>query len=299
MCVAPTPSNLDASDHFSRCLTDTAQVRLFSVLASHFVTYRSRRITVTKFSAVALFEPVITQTSSPLLECDFNIHKSNATFLTDLDINRVHLLATLFKTVVDPSLRPGPTPSGALGGLTAALGGVSCSFRREIKPYESYEIWSRVLSWDDKWLYIISHFVRSGAVKPTTYRLKSSSKPSRGTSKSSSSTAALNGNEKDTHMFTCTEELSKKVVFASAISKYVFKQGRRSIMPKVVLQELDLLPAETGLSGNAHEWDAARVELERAKGMELAGLFASLDGLHGRFSGGSAAALGRFGPFPW
>jgi hypothetical protein len=202
-------------------------------------------------------------------------------------------------------MKAGPTKDGGLGGLKCALGGVSCTFRREIKPYEKYEIWSRVLCWDEKWLYIVSHFVRAGAVKPTSYRLAGPSSTSKRSRKAES-------DAEKKHPFSCTEAESKKFGFASAISKYVFKQGRKTIPAEDVLRELNLLPFESdpssdlkangfGTASGSEDsvWDLKRVQQENHRGLQLANLFNGLDGLHEVFSGNSAAALGKFGPLPW
>lgn len=51
------------------------------------------------------------------------------------------------------------------------LGGTSCSFRKEVAPYGSYEMWSRLLCWDKKWIYIVTNFVKKGKIKPKGYVL--------------------------------------------------------------------------------------------------------------------------------
>lgn len=43
--------------------------------------------------------------------------------------------------------------------MNVILRSVYCSFRREIKPYQRYEVESRVLGWDEKWMYIGSWFL--------------------------------------------------------------------------------------------------------------------------------------------
>lgn len=40
-----------------------------------------------------------------------------------------------------------------------------CSFKREIKPFELYEIQSKLIAWDQKWAYIISFFLRPASRK--------------------------------------------------------------------------------------------------------------------------------------
>ncbi|KAE8368379.1 hypothetical protein BDV27DRAFT_168126 [Aspergillus caelatus] len=159
----------------------------------------------------ALFRPLRTRSYCSLAEVDFNLHKSNSTFYADLDISRIELLLLLFKDVITPLSPPSRKPhserahksdekqTGTLKHLTPALGGVSCIFRREIKPWQRYDVESRILCWDDKWLYIVSHFLKPGMAS------------------------------------------SEENILASAISKYVFKKGRRTIAPKEVLQFLQLL----------------------------------------------------------
>ena len=205
------------------------------------------------------------------------------------------------------------------GRLGVMLGGVACNFTKELKPYEAYEIWTRVLAWDRKWLYLVSHIVKRGAVAPKGYSLQ----PWRKVRKSRRP-EKLEGTA--TH----------PAIFATSIAKYVFKEGRLTIPPEVVLQISDLLPAKpedweegaqarflsdsmiasngsltSGLQGEkviASEqsvdlslrtderviWDWKSVEDERQRGMQLAEFMAGLDGLHGVFTGDSGPALGHF-----
>lgn len=185
----------------------------------------------------------------------------------------------------------------------AALGGVSCSFRREIKPYQRYEIWTRVLCWDEKWLYLVSHFVKADSVRPRSYRLSGCQSASGKRPKASS----LAGAE------------MKKLIFASAISKYVFKQGRKTIPVERVLEELKLLPPrpvdsdsagkvdQTTIHGGQEQlkdkgeatWDWRYAQQENQRGLVFARMFGGLDDLTQEFTADSTAALGFFGEFPW
>ena len=123
----------------------------------------------------SLFTPIITQTRCSLLEMDYNLHKSNSTYFGDLDISRMHLACCLFKrgfhklhfNPSEPLLKDQKP-----GRFGIYFGGVQCSFRREIRPGQKVEIWSRVLAWDGKWLYLVSHFVEAGAAKPRGYWLQ-------------------------------------------------------------------------------------------------------------------------------
>jgi hypothetical protein len=270
---------------------------------SHIVFDRSRRVTVFDHGAQALFQPVIITSYSPLLEIDCNMHKSNSTFFTDLDVSRAHLIAALFRPIL--------SITGLGGRLGIALGATACNFRREIKAYQGYEVWSRVLTWDEKWLYIVSHFVQRGLSKKTQYTLQRDSGP---TGKRTSE----------------PKMPDSKRLFATAISKYVFKEGRITVAPDQVLRQLHLLPDEPTQNGLAKSenilqvtaegkrdedntkkfphvlssisievddgtnWDFGRVELERDRGLQIANSFASLDRLDDVFTGDSWPALTGF-----
>jgi len=171
-----------------------------------------------------------------------------------------------------------------------ALGAVSCNFKRELKPYESYELWTRVLSWDEKWIYIITHFVRKGAVRPRKYTLYPQQNRNMSSGEedeeikrrdSTSSVDSMDGNE---------------AVVATALSKCVFKQGRRTVSPAFMLKKSGLLPTKslddtlahsTEFSGvsldscsssdsgidvtdGKEESDLEKIEKERQRGMQLA-----------------------------
>ncbi len=197
---------------------------------------------------------------------------------------------------MDPS-NPGKPARGKFG---VALGAVHCSFKKELQPYQSYEMWTRVLSWDRKWLYIVTHFVEKGAVKPRSWD------------------ASVFGPTRKTEG---TPQDWQKHIHATAVSKYVFKVGRLTVHPAMVMEasgmlperpggwlvvEDDAVPSSLGDSGEivpepevddaeATGWDWKRTEQVRKKGHDFAMHFAEMDGLHGHFDGGEDGALGIFG----
>lgn len=150
-----------------------------------------------------LFATYVLTTHAPLLEIDYNLHKSNSTYFTDLDASRTGLVFSL----TSPGFKTGNAEleaQGHRGRFVVVLGSVHASFRREIQPYERYEVRSRLLGWDAKWLVIGSWFVR----------------PARKGKK----------------------EGEEEVVLASALSKYVVKKGRFTVSPERCLQHAGLLP---------------------------------------------------------
>jgi len=258
----------------------------------------------------ALFHYTISSTRTSLLETDYNFHKSNSTYFSDLDASRSHLVMHLLgpgiKRAEDNATtqlvrdREGRVVQGRFG---VGLGSVFCSFRKEIAPLQAYEIWSRILCWDRKWLYIVSHFVVQGRVRPAAWDGGSYWGQSGGLRK-----AGVSTKEEDEEA-----ELQKHVI-ATAVSKYVFKLGRFTVHPALVIGASGLLPdrpgegwrgGESGIGtpdelGDVdlleNQWDWKRVESERRRGMAMVDHLAALEGVHGVFDGGSDGALGRFSP---
>ena len=272
------------------------QVRFYRSLYYHFIL--RRRI---QPKPDHLFSPVTTCSRSSTYECDLNGHKSNSTYFSDLDIARTHLLCHLAK----PSFAVRKARGEPV--MYVALAGVVSLFRREILPFTKYMISCRVMGWDHKWVFVVSHFV-----------------------------SAEKGKD------------GKRVLYASALSKYVFKNQRKTIPPAVVLRESGLLPEDPdagesgGSSGNetpsiglvegrmgedkieavvdrirgrdlvkedaereAKEealrdekyWTWERIEAERKRGLALATHMMGLDGLAEEYREGDEEGLETVGPF--
>lgn len=268
------------------------------------------------------------------MDCDFNIHKSNSTYFTDLDVARSHLVPLLFGRGI-AIMRKRFAVEGDKGRLGIILGGVHCSFRREIKPFQGYEIWSRLLTWDRKWVYVINHFVEKGSVQPKgfTFQPWRKVKDRNRKEKREEATERQKANGKE-------PASSPPKIFASSIAKYVFKAGRRTIPPVQMLEAGGLVPRKPAdidtpsypptpsnipqstshepalaemvqslssasadevidsslVPDNADEdvWDWHRVEEERVRGMKIAEMFSGLDALEGEFRGGEDMALGVY-----
>jgi hypothetical protein len=116
------------------------------------------------------------------------------------------------------------------GNLLIALGSVACFFHREVVPYKQYEIWTKLLTWDRKWMYIVSYFVEAGVFKPEEFFLQPWKKPK----------SSLKNMDDES-----VEEKRKRIrgkVLATSIASYVVKKGRLTIPPEIALQRSDMLP---------------------------------------------------------
>lgn len=159
-----------------------------------------------------VFVPCGMTSRTPLLETDYNMHKSNSTYFTDLDVSRTALVSRLYSPgvgIVSKELDQEFLAASKKEGkrtpkrkpIIIVLGSVYCSFKREIKPFELYEMHSKVISWDKKWMYILTCFMRP---------------------------AKKTGGE--------------KTLLATALSKYVVKKGRLTVPPERILRAGGYLP---------------------------------------------------------
>lgn len=216
------------------------------------------------------------------------------------------------------------------GQYVIALGAVSCFFQRQIEPLQQFDLYTRILSWDRKWVYCVSHIVRKGALQPDSYALQPWKKSKR----------RRDDAKKD------EEDLSKHI-FASSLARYVFKKGRLTINPEVVLERSRLLPprpagvslpprteastsdgtpapAETPATPAMHgaaaspeamateigrrlstvantetgqddDWTWEDMERERLRGLKIAQHFDALSAVHGELRAGDV--LGEFGDY--
>ncbi|KAI0994684.1 hypothetical protein K3495_g13497 [Podosphaera aphanis] len=271
-----------------------------------------------------LFLPVITSSRSPFSECDYNLHKSNSTYFSDLDVARSHIICALlepgiYRTQRNARERLVLTPEGipVIGRWGVNLGGTACNFKREIGIYEPYEMWTRLLCWDRKWLYFVTHFVKKGTMRPSSYILTDG--------------GWFHGGYRTITTENCDtqpmDQIDQKAIFASAISKFVVKLGRLTVHPEVILNAANVLPpkpggwhsmnnsaqnspclsispefekemqVETKAYGETSESAWQKVESQNRRGLKYAEHFAALDGLGNEFSGNLTPALGKFTDF--
>ena len=174
-----------------------------------------------------VFKPMVSRSRVSLLETDYNMHKSNSTFFLDLDVSRTELLAALRAEAIRGGICGEYTK-----GVTIILADVSCSFKKEMKPCAAFEMYSRVLAWDKKWLYVVTHFVQTDS-KARLYTFQpwvASGKGERGS--------------------------DRPVVYATGISKCVIKCGRLTVPPEKFLRAARLLAPDIGLESEAKAEEA-------------------------------------------
>lgn len=86
-------------------------------------------------------------------DCDLNVHLNAGRFISFMDVGRVELLGRmrLFRKVIGRGWRP-------------INGGMIIRFRRSLLPFERFTLRSRVMGWDEKWIYFEHIIERQGQV---------------------------------------------------------------------------------------------------------------------------------------
>lgn len=142
-------------------------LRFYTLVFRHLVL-RRRAYLKTKQNTYGIgqnpldvFTPVPYHTYASPLEIDMYLHKSNSTYLMDLDIARTHFVCKVFQKLF---MRYWGNENGAFRSKSllncpyVPVGTIQCLFRREITLFQRYTITSSVFAWDHKWLYVILKF---------------------------------------------------------------------------------------------------------------------------------------------
>lgn len=96
---------------------------------------------------LALFEESVVHFRVWPNDLDFNLHMNNGRYLTLMDLGRLDLMARqgIFKLLLQNRWQP----------LVAAQ---TMVYRRALKPFQRYSLHSRVVCWDDKFVYLEQRF---------------------------------------------------------------------------------------------------------------------------------------------
>lgn len=81
-------------------------------------------------------------------DLDFNIHMNNGRYLTIMDLGRIHLM-----------VRAGIVPRMIRLGWKPVISAATVRFRRPLAPFERFTLDTRIVGWDDRWLYIEQRFI--------------------------------------------------------------------------------------------------------------------------------------------
>jgi len=91
-------------------------------------------------------------------DCDINLHMNNGRYLSFMDLGRLHLTAQ----------------AGLMAQLRKqrwmpVLAAAEITFIRSLNPFERFELVTRVMTWDEKYVYLEQTFERDGELCARAY----------------------------------------------------------------------------------------------------------------------------------
>ncbi|CAA7263928.1 unnamed protein product [Cyclocybe aegerita] len=209
-------------------------------------------------------------------ESDFNGHLSNSSYAKTLDGARFKAAVNLF-------------PMYLRSGGWIALAATHYHFIREIPMLASYEIRSTIAAWDQKWLYVMSRYVRKSDGKKKHIRKPRTPLPggdgqimalrTPGDEMISSSATPLPTIQPQTASETesalkavaaglaVREEPDGAVVHTVVVSQVCYKIGRITVPPALILATNGFTGAEGHSRASPHpQWAAAKKIMSRPDG---------------------------------
>ena len=86
-------------------------------------------------------------------DCDINLHMNNGRYLTLMDLGRTYFMAQLNMLWKLPKKKWFPV-----------VGSVEIRYMRSLNPFQKFDLVSRVLTWDKKWIYLEQRFEAEGKI---------------------------------------------------------------------------------------------------------------------------------------
>ncbi len=91
-------------------------------------------------------------------DLDLNFHMNNGRYLSVMDLGRIDIL-----------LRTGTARLALQYRWAPLVGAVMIKFRQSLKPFQSYDMVTRVLCWDQKWFYFEHRIQRKNRLIAVAY----------------------------------------------------------------------------------------------------------------------------------
>ncbi|KAJ3414609.1 hypothetical protein HDV05_006250 [Chytridiales sp. JEL 0842] len=134
----------------ARSLPLIYHLRLLYRIAASQIRYKQKLLTYPSTSGKRnpseIWNTCVLKERVTVDDMDWNMHMNNSSYNLHLDFARTDHIVSSFGFLTAANYR-------------FANGGVSMFFRREILPFQAYEIRSRLLSFDNKWFYVEHRFV--------------------------------------------------------------------------------------------------------------------------------------------
>jgi acyl-CoA thioesterase FadM len=86
-------------------------------------------------------------------DCDVNLHMNNGRYLSFMDLGRVHLIVQI-----------GLLPHILRNRWKPVLAAAEINFIRQLAPFRKFELVTRVVTWDEKYVYMEQLFESRGEI---------------------------------------------------------------------------------------------------------------------------------------
>lgn len=84
-------------------------------------------------------------------DCDLNLHLNNGRYLSFMDLGRLHL-----------TVQAGLMPHARRNRWLPVLAAAEITFIRSLAPFERFELVTRLITWDEKYVYLEQTFESNG-----------------------------------------------------------------------------------------------------------------------------------------
>ena len=90
-------------------------------------------------------------------DLDINLHMTNSRYNSFMDIGRINFM-----------IRTGGWGKLRKAGMLPVLGSLATRYRRPINPFQKFDVLTRIVSWDERWLYMEQRIVAGGQTASIT-----------------------------------------------------------------------------------------------------------------------------------
>ena len=90
-------------------------------------------------------------------DLDINLHMTNSRYNSFMDIGRINFM-----------IRNGGWGKLRKAGMLPVLGSLATRYRRPINPFQKFDVATRIVSWDERWLYMEQRIIVAGQTASIT-----------------------------------------------------------------------------------------------------------------------------------
>jgi len=91
-----------------------------------------------------------------LTDLDYNLHMNNSRYLESMEMGRLDMMT-----------RVGLIQAAAKNRLAPVIGALQIVYRHQLKPFQAYTVTTKVLGWDEKWIYVEQDMISPGRIHAT------------------------------------------------------------------------------------------------------------------------------------